>query len=107
MARTPIPEEAREIPFEAFSRIPSETAANQHDRKFDESAAMDYSVLIAGDGAGQRRVIVNAKTGDEAALKAQTRYPGARVGNVIPASDPDARQIRPVDDFYGREGEAA
>lgn len=87
MARAPIPAEAREIPFEAFDRRPSDTAANANRRIFPKSGAMDYRVTVGQSGGGMNACVVNAETGDDAADKALRQFPGWKVINVTPATD--------------------
>lgn len=98
MSKVEIPAEAREIPFDAFSRTESPTAANAHNRLFPKSGAMDYRVVLGQSGGAMTGAVVNAETGDEAAEKALARHPGWKVVNVAPATD----EFRLVDDFNGQ-----
>lgn len=81
--------EAREISFDAFSRQPSETAANASRRLFGSSGVMTYRVVMM-NGAAQSVVNVEAATGDDAADKALARHPGLKVAYVGPATKSDA-----------------
>lgn len=102
MSKAPIPAEAREIPFEAFARRESETAANATKRLFPKSGAMDYRVVLGQSGGALTQTVVNAETGDEAAEKALAKFPGWKVTNVAPAGS----EYRSTDDFAG-QAEAA
>lgn len=98
MSRAEIPAEAREISYDAFSRAPSPTAANAHNRLFGTSGAIDYRVVLGQGAGGLTSTVVNAKTGDEAAEKALERHQGWRVASVAPAGD----AYRSTDDFAGQ-----
>lgn len=82
-------ENAREITYDAFSRVPSETAASSSKRLFGPSGAMDYRVVMM-NGSAQMPVVVNASTGDEAAEEALRKHPGLKVAYVGPATRSDA-----------------
>jgi hypothetical protein len=84
-----IGENAREISYDAFSRVPSETAASASKRLYGPSGAMDYRVVLF-NGSAQQALRVNAVSGDEAAEKALARHPGLKVGYVGPATSSDA-----------------
>lgn len=90
--------EAREISFDAFSRQPSETAANASKRLYGTSGVMPYRVVLV-NGSARSAVTVDAATGDEAAEKALARHPGQKVAFVGPATKDDV--YRPTDDFAG------
>lgn len=87
MSKAPIPAEAREIPFEAFARKESETAANRHKPLYGKSGAMDYRVTVGQTGGAMNACVVNAESGDEAAEMALRKFPGWKVVNVTPATD--------------------
>lgn len=97
MSKVEVPAEAREIPYEAFARPVSETAANAHNRLYGKSGAMKYRVVLAQSGGAQSAIVVTAETGDEAADMALQRRPGWKVTNVAPATD----EYRATDDFPG------
>jgi hypothetical protein len=83
-----IGENAREISYDAFSRVPSETAASSSKRLFGPSGAMDYRVVVV-NGTAQTAITVNAATGDDAAAAALARHPGQKVAFVGPATRAD------------------
>jgi hypothetical protein len=95
MSRIEIPAEAKEIPFEAFSRAESPTAANAHKRLFGKTRELRYRVVLGQSGGAQASTVVTAETGDEAAEMALAKYPGWKVTNVSPAGD----EYRSTDDF--------
>lgn len=99
MSKAPIPAEAREIPFEAFARKESETAANASKRLFGKSGAMKYRVVLGQSGGAMTSTVVEAETGDDAADMALVKNPGWKVTNVAPATD----EIRQTDDFAGQQ----
>lgn len=99
MSRIAIPSEAREIPFEAFARAESPTAANATKRLYSKSGAINYRVVLGLSGGGMTNTVVNAETGDDAAEGALRKFPGYKVINVTPAGD----EFRSVDDFAASE----
>lgn len=63
----------------------SETAATVGNRLFGDSGAMDYTVTLMTPMGGLMRAVVNAATGDEAAMKGLDQFPGAKVTHIEPA----------------------
>ncbi len=95
MSKVEIPAEATEIPYEAFARQPSPTAANAHNRLFGKSGAIRYRVVLGQSGGALTSTVVTAETGDDAADAALAKHPGWKVTNVAPATD----EYRSTDDF--------
>lgn len=62
----------------------SPTAANASNRLFKPSGVISYRVTIAGP-MGMTNVDVDAASGDDAAVAALDKYPGAKVARVEPA----------------------
>lgn len=87
MSRAPVPAEAREIPYEAFARASSPTAASATNRLFGESGVMRYRVVLGQSGGALNSTVVEAATGDRAAEAALVKFPGWKVTNVAPATD--------------------
>lgn len=67
----------------------SPTAASAYDRKFGPSGVQAYRVLLGMQGGARQTTVVEAATGDDAALAALRKYPGWKVAYVGPATDPD------------------
>lgn len=97
--RVEIPNEAREIPFEAFARPVSPTAASAHNRIFPDSGEIRYRVILGQSGGALNSTVVTAATGDRAAEMALAKFPGWKVTNVAPATD----EYRSTDDFAASE----
>lgn len=89
MSKIPVPEGAVEISAEEFSRAQSPTAASASKRLYGNSGAMDYRVVLGQSGGAMTSVLVNAESGDDAAVAALRQHPGWKVVNINPASSPD------------------
>lgn len=99
MAKIEVPAEATEIPYEAFARRESDTAANAHKRLFGKSGAINYRVVLGQSGGAMTHTAITAETGDDAADGALRKFPGWKVINVTPATD----EFRSTDDFAAGE----
>lgn len=95
MSRVPVPADAQEIPYEAFARVASPTAASAYNRLFGKSGAIRYRVTVGMPGGALNGAVVTAETGDEAAEAALVKFPGWKVINVTPAGD----EYRATDDL--------
>jgi hypothetical protein len=83
-----IGENAREISYDAFSRVPSETAAKLIQAPVRRPARWITASCVV-NGTAQSAVTVNAATGDDAAAAALARHPGQKVAFVGPATRAD------------------